>query len=101
MLGPNGVWNPPAQPCWAGATLPNLVGIASFPADLAGLGLIPKNLRGALVELGVSRSRAPSLAAQIAIDVQAAIVEEYQARCKSYAELGGAKALFQQHVRRQ
>jgi hypothetical protein len=76
----------------------NLRCVQNFHNEPAALGLIPKALQGALIELGVTPMDASSVADQVSAMAQTAIVKEYRERCKVIADERGQKNLFRQHV---
>lgn len=73
-----------------------LADVAAFPDNAAALGLIPRKLEAALVELGVAE--AAKTADSVAQLVQSAVAADIAARHRAIATGRGQKALFRVHV---
>jgi ribonuclease HI len=75
---------------------PALASVAEFPDTAAALGLIPKGLEAALLELGVED--AGRVADKVAAVVQSAVAADVKARHRVIATERGQKLLFRVHV---
>jgi len=72
--------------------------VAAFPDDAAALGLIPKDLVGALKELGVKCEMAGQLADEVSQLAQSTLAREVRAHTRALALHRAWPALYRQHV---
>ena len=72
--------------------------VAAFPDSAAELGLIPKGLVGALMELGVKREEAGQLADTLATLVQSTLAREVRSYSRDVALNRDWPTLYGKHV---